>query len=83
MPTGSFQYLHSPNIRFFPSGSNAAISISISLKDYFWVQMFITKHLGYKIDSDSKHIPIRAFGYEATKIERNMIMEKKYFANLE
>ena len=45
--------------------------------------MFITKHLGYKIDSDSKHISIRAFGYEATKIERNMIMEKKYFANLE
>ncbi len=25
MPTGSFQYLHSPNIRFFPSGSIAAI----------------------------------------------------------
>ena len=47
------------------------------------VRMFITKHLGDKIDSDSKHIPIRAFGYEATKIERNMIMEKKYFANLE
>ena len=47
------------------------------------VRMFVTKHLGYKIDSDSKHIPIRAFGYEATKIERNMIMEKKYFANLE
>ena len=45
--------------------------------------MFITKHLKHKIDSDSKHIPIRAFGYEATKIERNMIMEKKYFANLE
>ena len=47
------------------------------------VRMFITKHLGYKIDSDPKHIPIRTFGYEATKIERNMIMEKKYFANLE
>ena len=45
--------------------------------------MFITKHLGCKIDSDSKHIPIRTFGYKATKIERNMIMEKKYFANLE
>ena len=52
--------------------------------DYFHVvRMFITKHLRYKIDSDSKHIPIRAFGYEATKIERNMIMENKYFANLE
>ena len=47
------------------------------------MRMFITKHLGYKIDSDSKHIPIRAFGYEATKIERNMIMKKKYFENLE
>ena len=47
------------------------------------VRMFITKHLGYKIDSDSRHIPIRTFGYDATKIERNMIMEKKYFANLE
>ena len=45
--------------------------------------MFITKHLKHKIDSDSKHIPIRTFAYEATKIERNMIMEKKYFANLE
>ena len=52
--------------------------------DYFHVvRMFITKHLGYKIDNDSKHIPIRTFGYEATKIERNMIVEKKYFANLE
>ena len=47
------------------------------------VRMFITKHLKHKIDSDSRHIPIRAFGHEATKIERNMIMEKKYFANLE
>ena len=47
------------------------------------VRMFITKHLGYKIDSDSRHIPIRTFGYDAMKIERNMIMEKKYFANLE
>ena len=45
--------------------------------------MFITKHLGCKIDSDSKHIPIRTFDYEATKIERNMIMKKKYFETLE
>ena len=45
--------------------------------------MFITKYLGCKIDSDSKHIPIRTFDYEATKIERNMIMKKKYFENLE
>lgn len=37
--------------------------------------MFITKHLKHKIDSDSKHILIRTFGYEATKIERNMIDE--------
>ena len=36
--------------------------------DYFClVRMFITKHLGYKIDSDPKHIPIRTFDYEATK----------------
>ena len=36
-------------------------------KAQFLVRMFITKHLGYKIDSDSKHIPIRTFGYETTK----------------
>ena len=47
------------------------------------MRVFITKHLGYKIESDSKHIPIRTFGYEAMKIERNMIMGKKYFENLE
>ena len=47
------------------------------------MRMFITKHLKRKINSNSKHILIRTFGYEATKIERNMIMEKKYFANLE
>ncbi len=47
------------------------------------MRMFITKHRKHKIDSASKHIPIRTFDYEAPKIERNMIMKKKYFANLE
>ena len=50
---------------------------------FFVVRVFITKHRKHKIDSNSKHILIRTFSYEATKIERNMIMEKKYFANLE
>ena len=34
---------------------------------FFLVRMFITKHLGDKIDSNSKHIPIRTVDYEATK----------------
>ncbi len=33
-PTSSCQYLHSPRIRFFPSGSSAAISISVLASQY-------------------------------------------------
>lgn len=42
---GSFQYLHSPNIRFLPSGSIAAMSISVLLSQYLPILENVTGHI--------------------------------------